>query len=103
MAHLMRFVPLAFVAALLTSGCLPSFPSSNTPPAAAAVAPSRTGTTTLRIGKAVRSDLAGVLNFAAPIQSKGEIAIVPRVTARLDTLKVDLGSRVRAGDVLIEL
>jgi membrane fusion protein (multidrug efflux system) len=57
----------------------------------------------LRIGKAVRGDLNGVLIYAAPIQSKGEVAIVPRVIARVDQLKVDVGSRVRAGDVLAEL
>jgi multidrug efflux pump subunit AcrA (membrane-fusion protein) len=47
--------------------------------------------------------LTGVLAFAAPVQAKGEVAIVPRVSARVDQLNVDIGSRVRAGDVLVEL
>jgi HlyD family secretion protein len=96
------FALVALSAGLVTSGCLPSLPNGNTPSAAAAVAPSRSANT-IRIGKAVRSDLSGVLTFAAPVQSKGEVALIPRVTAPLATLKVDVGSRVRAGDVLAEL
>ena len=37
------------------------------------------------------------LAFAAPVQAKGEVSVVPRVTARVDRLNVDVGSRVRAG------
>jgi RND family efflux transporter MFP subunit len=44
-----------------------------------------------------------VLTFTAQLRAKGEIAIVPRVTARVDRLMVDLGSRVRTGDTLAEL
>jgi len=51
----------------------------------------------------VRGDLTGVLTFVAPVRAKGEVAIVPRVTARLDRVLVDMGSRVRVGDTLVEL
>jgi RND family efflux transporter MFP subunit len=51
----------------------------------------------------VRGDVNGLLAFAAPLQTKGEVAIAPRVIARVDRLNVELGSRVRAGDVLAEL
>jgi HlyD family secretion protein len=82
---------------------MPSFPSAS-PASATDTTPTRTATSSgIRIGKAVRGDLNGVLNFAAPIQTKGEIAVVPRVIARLDQLDVDVGSRVRAGDALAEL
>jgi RND family efflux transporter MFP subunit len=57
----------------------------------------------VRIGKAVRGDLAGVAMFTAPIQAKGQVAIVPRVQATLLKLDVDVGSKVRAGDTLAEL
>lgn len=57
----------------------------------------------MRIGKAVRGDLAGVLSFAGEVRAKGNIAIVPRVTAPLDRLHVDVGSRVRQGEPLAEL
>src|SRR5438309_2201110 len=45
----------------------------------------------------------GTLSFAALVQTTGEVAIVPRVSARVDQLNVDVGSRVRLGDVLFEL
>jgi RND family efflux transporter MFP subunit len=93
----------ALVAALVSSGCLPAFPATGQPAASANAQPVRTGTNTIRIGKAVRGDLSGVLLFTAPVQAKGEVAIVPRVIARVDRLTVDVGSRVRAGDILVEL
>jgi len=58
---------------------------------------------TIRIGKSVRGDLNGVITFAASLQTKGQVAVIPRVTATLLKLDVDLGSRVRAGDTLAEL
>src|SRR5258708_26966155 len=75
----------------------PRPPPANNPPAA------RSSSSAIRIGKALRGDLTGVLTFAAPVQAKGEVAVVPRVSARVDQLNVDVGSRVRAGDVLFEL
>jgi RND family efflux transporter MFP subunit len=81
-----------------SSACLPSFAATN-----ASTAPSGSGRATIRIGKSVRGDLSGVLNFTAEVKSKGDIAIVPRVSAPLAKLNVDLGSRVRAGDTLAEL
>jgi multidrug resistance efflux pump len=57
----------------------------------------------IRIGKAIRGDVSGVLTFSAEVQAKGQVAIMPRVTARVDRIAVDLGSRVRAGDTLVEL
>jgi RND family efflux transporter MFP subunit len=88
----------AAVSLLGSSACLPSFAASN-----ASTAPSSPARGTIRIGKAVRGDLTGVLNFTAEIKSKGEIGIIPKVSAPLAKVNVDLGSRVRAGDTLAEL
>src|SRR5262250_15341 len=87
------------VASLLgVSGCLPSIPPlGSTTTNSGEAAPAKSSTGALRIGKAVRGDLTGMLTFAAPIEAKGEVAVVPRVIARLDALHVELGSRVRAG------
>src|SRR5256885_1901205 len=85
-----------------TSGCLPALPAVGAAPPAEAQSV-RASTNTIRIGKAVRGDLNGLLTFTAPIQAKGEVAVVPRVSARLDQMHVELGSRVRAGDVLADL
>ncbi len=91
-------------AAVLSSACLPSLPSGNQSSSSTSQ-PSQTsgGSSAIHIGKVVRGDLNGVLNFTAPVQNKGEVLVVPRVIARLDKLDVDIGSRVRAGDVLAEL
>jgi RND family efflux transporter MFP subunit len=91
---------VAVVVAVTSSACLPSLP---VPAASTSTTTQTSRSNTIRIGKAIRGDLNGLLTFAAPIQSKGEIAVVPRVIARVDQLNVDLGSRVRAGDVLAEL
>src|SRR5918911_744861 len=42
-------------------------------------------------------------SVSAALKSKGNISIIPRVSAPLAKLNVDLGSRVRAGDTLAEL
>jgi multidrug efflux pump subunit AcrA (membrane-fusion protein) len=98
-----RFLCAAAVLGALVSGaCLPSLPVATT--STTANGPATTARAdTIRIGKAVRGDLNGLLTFASPIQAKGELAVVPRVIARVDQLNVDVGSRVRAGDVLAEL
>src|SRR6266851_1533334 len=93
----------AIVAALVATACLPSLPVTTQPTTANSTQPTRSSSSAIRIGKALRGDLTGVLTFAAPVQAKGEVAVVPRVSARVDQLNVDVGSRVRAGDVLFEL
>jgi multidrug efflux pump subunit AcrA (membrane-fusion protein) len=90
---------VALVATLVTSACLPTLPSGTAPTST----PRPDRATTTRIGKAVRGDLNGVLSFTGSIQAKGQVAVVPQVIARIDQIKVDVGSRVRAGDVLVEL
>jgi RND family efflux transporter MFP subunit len=89
--------------ALLSSGCLPSVPLPGDQTASAATVQNTPSTGSVRIGKVVRTDLNGVVTFTAPIQTKGEVAIIPRATATLNKLDVDVGSKVRAGDTLAEL
>ena len=91
------------VAAVASSACLSGLPVG-APPATSNAQPAQSSSSSaIRIGKVVRGDLNGVLNFSAPVQNKGEVLVVPRVIARVDKLNVDVGSRVRAGDVLAEL
>ncbi len=95
--------PTAAVA-LVSGACLPLLPAPTQSTTANQQTPAAsTSSGTTRIGKAVRGDLNGVLTFTAQVQTKGDVAIVPRVTATLNKLDVDLGSRVRAGDTLAEL
>jgi RND family efflux transporter MFP subunit len=90
------------VAVLASTACLPTL-STPTQTTAVSTDTPRPNPNATRIGKVVRADLNGVLTFASPIQAKGEVAVVPRVIARIDQLNVEVGSRVRAGDVLAEL
>jgi multidrug efflux pump subunit AcrA (membrane-fusion protein) len=99
-----RTLVVAALVALTSSGCLPvlSVPGqSSGTPAQSTTSASTSGA--IRIGKVARADLNGVITFAAPIQTKGQVAIVPRVTAMLNKFAVDVGSRVRAGDTVAEL
>src|SRR6266851_3008471 len=93
----------AIVAALVATACLPTLAVTTESTTANNTPVARSSASTIRMGKALRGDLTGVLTFAAPVQAKGEVAVVPRVSARVDQLNVDVGSRVRAGDVLFEL
>ncbi|HEV7666441.1 MAG TPA: efflux RND transporter periplasmic adaptor subunit [Chloroflexota bacterium] len=92
---------VALAATLATSACLPTLPTAA--PSTSAPTNQASRSNTIRIGKSIRGDLNGLLAFAAPVQAKGEISVVPRVIARVDQLNVDIGSRVRPGDVLAEL
>jgi HlyD family secretion protein len=96
-------VAAALVAALTSSGCLPSLPLPGDQTASAATIQSNVNSGNVRIGKVVRGDVTGVLTFTAAIQTKGEVAIIPRATATLNKLDVDVGSKVRTGDTLAEL
>jgi RND family efflux transporter MFP subunit len=91
----------AAAALLGSSACLPAFPSVTSSSSAGGSAGSTRSS--IRIGKAVRGDLSGVLNFTAEVRPKGQIGIVPRVVAPLAKVNVDPGARVRAGDTLAEL
>jgi RND family efflux transporter MFP subunit len=94
----------AVVAALGLSACGSLLPVAGTTNAATTTQSSASASNAgVRIGKAVRGDLTGVANFTAPIQTKGEVAVIPRVSSPLMKLDVDVGSKVRAGDTVAEL
>jgi HlyD family secretion protein len=98
----LRFVAFAVaLAALASSACGPLLPATTTSAATTTQANATAGS--VRIGKAVRGDLTGVATFTAQIQTKGQLAVIPRVNATLVKLDVDVGSKVRAGDTLAEL
>ena len=103
-----RFVTVAAMLGL--TACLPTVPLSTQSTTGASSSTQSTDATVptttssgVRIGKVMRGDLNGLLMYAATLQTKGEVAITPRVVAPLSHLDVDLGSRVRAGDTLAEL
>ena len=87
---------------VLSTACSPLLAAPGQQPATTATQSNATQSN-VRIGKAVRGDLTGVANFTAPIQARGQVAIVPRVNSTLLKLDVDVGSKVRAGDTIAEL
>src|SRR5579864_3150101 len=91
----------SLVLSLVATACNPLLPVTTTN--AATTTQSNATSGTVHIGKAVRADLTGVATFTAPIQNKGQIAIVPRVNAPLLKFDVDVGAKVRQGDTLAEL
>jgi RND family efflux transporter MFP subunit len=91
------------LAVLSSSACLPAIPLPGATVATDAQATPSASAGAIHIGKAVRGNLTGILTFTAEIQAKGEVAVVPKITARLDQLDVELGSHVRAGDNVAEL
>ena len=95
-----RLASAALLAALTSTACLPTLSVSSQ---TAAASTNTQSNATIRIGKAIKADLTGVATFTAQLQTRGTVAIVPRVNANLTKLDVDVGSRVRAGDTLAEL
>jgi RND family efflux transporter MFP subunit len=87
--------------AVAASACGPFAPVTTTN--AATTTQASNTAAAVRIGKAVRGDLTGVAAFSAQIQTRGAVAVIPRVSATLLKLDVDVGSKVRAGDTLAEL
>ncbi|MBV9170325.1 MAG: efflux RND transporter periplasmic adaptor subunit [Chloroflexi bacterium] len=94
----------ALTCILVASGaCLPAITVPGTSVATDTQATPNASAGAIHIGKSVRGDLTGILTFTAEIQSKGEVAVMPKVTAPLNKLDVELGSHVRAGDNVAEL
>jgi len=101
--HASALLVAAFTVALVSVGCLPAISASGDQTANAATVQGNATSSSVHIGKVVRGDMTGVVTFTAPIQTKGNVAIIPRATATLNKIDVDVGSKVRAGDTLAEL
>jgi HlyD family secretion protein len=95
----------ALFAAISSTACLPvlSVPGQTAASTTQSTSSNAATSATVRIGKAVRGDLTGQLTFTTQLETKGAVAIVPRVNATLLKLDVDIGSRVRQGDTVAEL
>ncbi len=94
-------------ALLVASACVPSnlplIGSDSTSSSSSTDSDAAKNAETVHISKAIRGDIAGVQSYSAEVESKGNIGIVPHVTARLDNIAVSVGSRVHQGDTLAEL
>ena len=90
-------VPL--LAALALTACGRRSAATESP----AAPPAPAGPPTIDIVKVVEQPLDVTLEMPGELSPYEEVAIVPRVTGYVKTIRVDRGSRVRAGDLLAQL
>ena len=96
MMKLLSFLVLA--STLLLTGCAQPSPSQNGQPQASSGSPQLVNVVAVESQK-----LNTVLALPAQIIPYETVDIYPKVTGFIDTIRVDRGSRVRAGEVMIRL
>src|SRR5439155_26326766 len=52
---------------------------------------------------ATRSDIQQTLSYSGDIRARQQISVLPKVSGRVDSVPVDVGSRVKAGETLAVL
>lgn len=87
------------VAAALLAGC--SRPAPAAP--GAATTPTAEKQVQVRTAAVQRGDLVSTLSYSGDVKSKNSLTIVPKSSGRIQKLNVDVGSKVKAGDVIAEL
>ncbi|MCS6803007.1 MAG: efflux RND transporter periplasmic adaptor subunit [Chloroflexota bacterium] len=55
------------------------------------------------IRPAQRGTIQASLSYTGDVRAKAQVAVIPRVAARVERVTVDIGSEVRRGDILVEL
>jgi HlyD family secretion protein len=86
------------VATALLAGC--SRPAPATPAAATPVPEKQVQVNTAPVK---RADLVSALNYSGDVKSRANLTVVPKASGRVEKLNVDVGSRVKTGDVIAEL
>jgi RND family efflux transporter MFP subunit len=101
--HRKPFAVLVFVAALsaATLSGLAACGSPQNPPPAAAVRGPRA--ITVRVAPAIIGNISVSTAYAAIVEAKDQVNVVPLATGRLEKLNVDVGSEVQRGQVIAEL
>ena len=96
MTHLKTLAVLSASVLLAAAGCGP-----------VAVPGQTTGTQTQAISvpaaTAQRGTIQQTLTFAGDVRARDQITVLPKASGRVQRVLVDLGSRVKAGDVVAEL
>jgi len=72
-------------------------------PAAPAAKPSATREISVNTATADRTDIVSTLSFTGDVRARSLISIVPKVSGRIEKLAVDVGTPVKAGDIIAEL
>jgi RND family efflux transporter MFP subunit len=85
---------------LALGACTTGAPAATTPTAAAAQGERAV---TVRAVPVERTDLVSTANYTGDVRARSSLNVVPKGTGRVERLNVDLGSSVKAGDVIAEL
>jgi HlyD family secretion protein len=85
---------------VLATGCTSATP---TPTAPAGIAPAAANKVAVQVAEAKRAVLSNNQVYSGSVQAKQQVTIVPKVSGRVLKVNVDVGSLVKAGDVLVEL
>jgi RND family efflux transporter MFP subunit len=103
-AHRKR-VAVAFfcVAFVFGAAALYATRAERKPDSAAAIKPSAAGAPVVVVAQAKRTDLISTLNLAAEFRPFQEVDVYARVAGYVRQMKVDVGDRVKAGEVLAVL
>jgi biotin carboxyl carrier protein len=88
----------AFACALTLTAC-----GRGASPATQTDKPAPSGPPTIEVVQIVEKPLDVTLDMPGELEAFETVAIVPRVTGFVKTIRVDRGSRVRAGQLLVEL
>ena len=97
----MRCLLFALVgAAILTAGCNSGSPDKT---GGASAAPAASGPTNVSTVAVVSKKLSTTIALPAQLEPYEQVDIYPKVTGFVETVTVDRGSRVKAGQVLVRL
>ncbi|GIW08488.1 MAG: secretion protein HlyD [Dehalococcoidia bacterium] len=55
------------------------------------------------VRNAQRGNIQASFSYTGDVRAKAQVAVIPRVSARIERVNVDIGSEVRRGDVIAEL
>jgi RND family efflux transporter MFP subunit len=98
--------PAALLALTLLSGCGSDYPATGaakTPPAGTAGAATPAKITTVRVVPAMEERAAGVVVASGTLAAEEQVVLGMKVAGRLAEITVDLGTRVKQGQVVARL
>src|SRR5215469_15749776 len=73
------------------------------PAATAAPSPTAVPAAAVTAQTATRTDIQQTLSYSGDIRARQQISVLPKASGRVDSMLVDVGSRVKAGDTLAVL
>lgn len=66
-------------------------------------APAQAAAVTVRTAQVTRGPISASLSYSGDVKAASQVSVLPKGTGRIEKLNVDVGSRVRKGDVIAQL